>query len=151
MDLVFEILFEKYLKIKLNYDKFNPKIEIRLKFENEKEDKLLLNVNNVVVDSAYILKTEPHMKIQLNKEPNIILLFSGKRKSGKDYTCSKLVEYLNDNLNIFNIILITLSSPIKEEYAVKHELDYEKLLDSSDYKEKYRLEMIKFILILDKL
>ena len=115
---------------------------------------MLLNVNNVVVDTAYLLKNEPqtHLKYETvkepkNEEPNIILLFSGKRKSGKDYTCAKLVEYLNQQLNAFNIVLITLSSPIKQEYAIKHELDYEKLLDSSDYKEKYRLDMIKFVLI----
>jgi hypothetical protein len=156
LDFVFEILFEKYLKISLNYDKLNPKIEIRLKFDQEKDDKFLLNVNNVVIDNGYTLKTEPQMQLKYEsqnepklEEPNIIFLFSGKRKSGKDYTCSKLVEYLNNHMNIFNIILITLASPIKEEYAAKHGLDYEKLLDSSDYKEKYRSDMIKLILILN--
>ena len=37
--------------------------------------------------------------------------------------------------DFISIKVITLSSPLKKMYAVEHNLDYEKLLDSSDYKE----------------
>ena len=85
--------------------------------------------------------------METQKSPNVLYLFSGKRKSGKDFICQKLVECLNEQTNSFNISLITLSAPLKEIYAAEHNLDYEKLLDSSDYKEKYRLDMIKYVFI----
>jgi phosphomevalonate kinase len=77
--------------------------------------------------------------------PNLILIFSGKRKSGKDFICQKLRNHFQrDKFPNLKLTLITLSSPLKEIYAKEHNLDYERLLDSSDYKEKYRLEMIKY-------
>ena len=76
-------------------------------------------------------------------QPDLILLLSGKRKSGKDYVCQKLVQFLQDEPQAFALTLITLSSPLKEIYALEHGLDYQRLLDSSDYKEKFRLDMIK--------
>ena len=92
------------------------------------------------------------MEVEKSKiEPNLILLFSGKRKSGKDFICQKLVESLKVQSSSFTISLVTLSAPLKEIYAAEHNLDYEKLLDSSDYKEKYRLDMIKYVLNIQKL
>ncbi len=77
------------------------------------------------------------------KRPDLIIVLSGKRKSGKDYACQKLVNYLQANSLSFSYLLITLSAPLKETYATEHGLDYQRLLDSSDYKETYRLDMIK--------
>lgn len=79
----------------------------------------------------------------MNKQPNIILILSGKRKSGKDYVCQNIVAYLDKQGKRFNYNLITLSAPLKENYAAEHGLDFKRLLDSSDYKEKFRLDMIK--------
>jgi phosphomevalonate kinase len=77
------------------------------------------------------------------KRPDLILILSGKRKSGKDYVCQKLVDYLQANSSVFSSMLITLSAPLKETYATEHGLDYQRLLDPSEYKENYRLDMIK--------
>ncbi|XP_037563337.1 phosphomevalonate kinase [Dermacentor silvarum] len=38
--------------------------------------------------------------------------------------------------------ILRLSEPIKEAYAKEHNLDYNRLLDSSDYKELYRAKMV---------
>ena len=37
-----------------------------------------------------------------------------------------------------------LSGPLKAQYASDHGLDLEKLLGASEYKEKYRLDMIQW-------
>lgn len=78
------------------------------------------------------------------KEPELIIILSGKRKSGKDYVCQKIVEQLNRFPSRFACKLITLSSPLKESYALEHGLDYKRLLDSSSYKEQYRVDMIRY-------
>ena len=74
--------------------------------------------------------------------PNIILLFSGKRKSGKDYVCTKLFNKFNSR---HFVQLITISAPLKKLYSDANNIDFEKLLDSSDYKEKHRKDMIRFV------
>jgi phosphomevalonate kinase len=38
---------------------------------------------------------------------------------------------------------ISISAPLKEEYAKANNLDYERLLDSSSYKENFRAKMIE--------
>ncbi|XP_076064698.1 phosphomevalonate kinase isoform X2 [Oratosquilla oratoria] len=73
----------------------------------------------------------------------IILLFCGKRKSGKDYITDLLHERLQDKEDILNIV-VKLSGPIKSEFAKTHDLDYKQLLTASDYKEKYRIPMIEW-------
>ncbi|XP_068230756.1 phosphomevalonate kinase isoform X2 [Palaemon carinicauda] len=74
------------------------------------------------------------------ENPAVILLFSGKRKSGKDYITDLLQSRLDNNVSK----IIRLSGPIKQQFALNNNLDYEKLLTASDYKEKYRLEMISW-------
>merc|ERR1712018_203471 len=79
----------------------------------------------------------------MTSNPNLILLFCGKRKSGKDF----LTDWLQINLSEKRSddgksVIIRLSGPLKECYAENHGLDYSRLLDSSDYKEKYRKDMI---------
>jgi len=69
----------------------------------------------------------------------LVLLFSGKRKSGKDYITDLLKEKIGDEA-----IILRLSGPLKECYARDHGLDFEKMLSASDYKEKYRLDMINW-------
>lgn len=77
------------------------------------------------------------------QDPDLILVLSGKRKSGKDYVCKKILDFLGAHPERFSSLAITLSAPLKEAYAEEHALDYQRLLDSSDYKEAYRLDMIK--------
>uniref|UniRef100_A0A0P4W935 Phosphomevalonate kinase n=1 Tax=Scylla olivacea TaxID=85551 RepID=A0A0P4W935_SCYOL len=70
--------------------------------------------------------------------PVLVLLFSGKRKSGKDYITDQLQQRLDENKSK----IIRLSGPIKQQFADDNGLDYSQLLTASDYKEKYRSEMI---------
>ncbi|GAB1600685.1 phosphomevalonate kinase-like [Argonauta hians] len=72
--------------------------------------------------------------------PKLIFILSGKRKSGKDYVTNLMVQKLGEE----RCGILRLSSPIKFQYAKENKLLFEKLNDSSEYKEKYRLEMIKF-------
>ncbi|XP_018570025.1 phosphomevalonate kinase [Anoplophora glabripennis] len=71
--------------------------------------------------------------------PHIILMFSGKRKSGKDFICEKLKMILEEKCAI-----IRISAPLKCSYAETHNLDIKELMSDGPYKEKYRLDMIKW-------
>jgi len=71
--------------------------------------------------------------------PGLILLFSGKRKSGKDFVTDRLQEHIGPRS-----VILRLSGPLKECYAKEHGLDFEKMLSASDYKERYRLDMINW-------
>lgn len=73
------------------------------------------------------------------ENPKLVLVFSGKRKSGKDFVTDILKERIGDKS-----VIIRLSGPLKECYAKDNGLDYEKLLSASDYKEKYRLDMLRW-------
>ncbi|XP_046749071.1 phosphomevalonate kinase [Diprion similis] len=70
--------------------------------------------------------------------PRRILLFSGKRKSGKDYITDKLQQRLNDS----QCVTIKISGPIKTHWAESLNLDLKELLGDGEYKEKYRQQMI---------
>ncbi|XP_053330763.1 phosphomevalonate kinase isoform X1 [Spea bombifrons] len=72
--------------------------------------------------------------------PRLLLVFSGKRKSGKDH----VTALLRDRLGPDTCAVLRLSGPLKEQYAKEHGLDYERLLDASEYKEKYRADMIRW-------
>jgi phosphomevalonate kinase len=74
--------------------------------------------------------------------PTVIYLFSGKRKSGKDFLTERLHDLCSEN-NI-DAIILRLSGPLKKCYADDHNLDYEELLGTSEYKEKHRLKMIEW-------
>eukprot|EP00038_Savillea_parva_P003395 m.125270 g.125270 ORF g.125270 m.125270 type:complete len:277 (+) comp11162_c0_seq7:236-1066(+) len=69
--------------------------------------------------------------------PAVVLVFSGKRKSGKDFITALLHEKIGQEANIFR-----LSGPLKAQYAKDHNLDLEELLGASAYKEQYRQKMI---------
>ncbi|XP_063978234.1 phosphomevalonate kinase isoform X1 [Diachasmimorpha longicaudata] len=77
---------------------------------------------------------------RMSYSPEIILLFSGKRKSGKDYITDKLFETLGSDASV----IIKISGPIKSHWAKARNLDLNQLLSDGEYKEKYRLEMIKW-------
>ena len=63
----------------------------------------------------------------------LIIMMSGKRKSGKDFVASKLYKHFGDDVSI-----IRLSAPLKKAFATENNLDYENLLTSGMYKELYR-------------
>ncbi|XP_026749899.2 phosphomevalonate kinase [Galleria mellonella] len=71
--------------------------------------------------------------------PKVILLFSGKRKSGKDFLTDHLQELLKDRCEILKI-----SQPIKSHWARENNLNLNELLSDNEYKEQYRLDMIKW-------
>nr|XP_048311543.1 phosphomevalonate kinase isoform X1 [Myodes glareolus] len=74
----------------------------------------------------------------LGGAPRLVLLFSGKRKSGKDFVTEALQSRLGGNI----CAVLRLSGPLKEQYAREHGLDFQRLLDASTYKEAYRRDMI---------
>lgn len=75
-----------------------------------------------------------------SRKPKYILLFSGKRKCGKDFITDILHKRLGDDKSV----IIKVSGPIKTHWSKNLGLDLNKLLDSSEYKEQYRFEMIKW-------
>ncbi|XP_063592251.1 phosphomevalonate kinase-like [Penaeus indicus] len=74
------------------------------------------------------------------QNPKLVLLFSGKRKSGKDY----ITDLLQERLGNAEAKTVRLSGPIKQQFAANNGLDYSSLLSASEYKEKYRLQMIEW-------
>ncbi|KAK1329140.1 LOW QUALITY PROTEIN: hypothetical protein QTO34_011319 [Cnephaeus nilssonii] len=74
----------------------------------------------------------------LGGAPRLVLLFSGKRKSGKDF----VTEALQSRLGADVCAVLRLSGPLKEQYAQEHGLNFQRLLDASGYKEAYRRDMI---------
>ncbi|XP_025714730.1 phosphomevalonate kinase isoform X1 [Callorhinus ursinus] len=72
--------------------------------------------------------------------PRLVLLVSGKRKSGKDF----VAEALRSRLGADVCAVLRLSSPLKERYAQENGLDFQRLLDASVYKETYRRDMIRW-------
>eukprot|EP00053_Salpingoeca_punica_P018213 m.177797 g.177797 ORF g.177797 m.177797 type:complete len:210 (+) comp17385_c0_seq1:89-718(+) len=72
-------------------------------------------------------------------KPRIVLVFSGKRKSGKDYLTDLLKLRLGEVAAI-----VRLSEPLKSQYAKDHNLDLKELLSAGPYKEQHRLAMIKW-------
>ena len=70
----------------------------------------------------------------------VVIVLSGKRKSGKDYVAEKLQSLFGAE----HCELIRLSAPLKFQFAQERGLDYEKLLASHGYKEQYRDAMIRW-------
>lgn len=73
-------------------------------------------------------------------EPRLVLVFSGKRKSGKDHITSLLQERLGPRVSC----IIRLSGPLKKQFALDHSLDLDLLLGPGPYKELYRSQMIQW-------
>uniref|UniRef100_A0A8D8KLV0 Phosphomevalonate kinase n=1 Tax=Culex pipiens TaxID=7175 RepID=A0A8D8KLV0_CULPI len=72
--------------------------------------------------------------------PRIVLLFSGKRKCGKDYLTERLLQRLTPD----RAQIVRISEPIKRCWADKLGLDLGELLGDGPYKERYRREMIEW-------
>ncbi|KAL1241423.1 Phosphomevalonate kinase [Trichinella spiralis] len=77
--------------------------------------------------------------------PVAIVLVSGKRKSGKDFISLLLKEeIMRRSGGRVAVYLVHISNPLKQEYAKLKGLDYEQLSGSSNRKELYRKEMVKW-------
>jgi phosphomevalonate kinase len=78
----------------------------------------------------------------------LVILFSGKRKSGKDYATDRLLEALvqrqvaTGSVGRSTSEIGRLSAPLKRAFADEHGLDYQELLSDGPYKEKYRAAMV---------
>ncbi|KAK2579197.1 hypothetical protein KPH14_002717 [Odynerus spinipes] len=75
-----------------------------------------------------------------SRKPKYILLFSGKRKCGKDY----ITDILHTRIGDQESVIIKLSGPIKTHWSKTASLDLNKLLGNGEYKEHYRLEMARW-------
>ena len=95
-------------------------------------------------------------EINKNFSPNLILILSGKRKTGKDYVSARLDQFIDESLSprcsSFRHVhsqKIVLAAHLKRIYADRrshdHVVDYDQLLDSTDYKENHRLGLIAYI------
>ncbi|TKS82785.1 Phosphomevalonate kinase [Collichthys lucidus] len=73
-----------------------------------------------------------------SSEPALVLVFSGKRKSGKDYVTDLIQNRLGSDV----CCVLRLSGPLKQQYAQEHGLDLDELLGPGPYKEQYRADMI---------
>ncbi|XP_044064162.1 phosphomevalonate kinase [Siniperca chuatsi] len=73
-------------------------------------------------------------------EPKLVLVFSGKRKSGKDY----VTDLIHNRLGSDVCCVLRLSGPLKQQYAQEHGLDLDQLLGPGLYKEQYRADMIRW-------
>ncbi|XP_034181701.1 phosphomevalonate kinase [Osmia lignaria lignaria] len=73
-------------------------------------------------------------------KPRTILLFSGKRKCGKDYIANAVQERIGPD----NSVVIKLSGPIKLHWAKSLGLDLDRLMGDGKYKENYRFKMAKW-------
>ncbi len=117
-----------------------------LKFESDLDARKSLEIK---IQSDYTLDAKRHLLLDTSHvdflfpaaSPVVVLIMSGKRKSGKDYTCKKLAQLLVDK---FNVQTITIAAPMKQEYARINNLDYNRLLGSCGYKETFRLDMIRY-------
>lgn len=70
--------------------------------------------------------------------PRLVLVFSGKRKSGKDH----ITELLHQRLGPRVSCIVRLSAPLKQQFAQDHGLDLDLLLGPGPYKEQFRSQMI---------
>ena len=73
--------------------------------------------------------------------PRLVIVFSGKRKSGKDYICERLEELFEADYP-GEAEVGRLSAPLKKAFADENGLDFAELLTDGPYKEKYRGPMI---------
>lgn len=76
----------------------------------------------------------------VESDVKVIIVISGKRKSGKDYTADAIVKRLSEK----NCIVIRVASPIKKHFCQKYNMDYTEIMTASQYKEQRREEMIKW-------
>lgn len=75
--------------------------------------------------------------------PKLIIILSGKRKSGKDHISTLITNHIGPE-RIRHLAILRIAGPIKQEFAKSNKLDFKRLLDSSEYKENYRQAMVEW-------
>lgn len=86
-------------------------------------------------------------RLQLDDEDYIptnlrlVIILSGKRKSGKDHISTLITNYIGHG-RMHHLAILRIAGPIKREFAKNNKLDFTRLLDSSDYKENFRMAMV---------
>lgn len=73
----------------------------------------------------------------------LVIILSGKRKSGKDHISTLITNYVGHQ-RMRDLAILRIAQPIKEEFARTNKLDYTRLLDSSSYKENFRQSMVEW-------
>ncbi|XP_011500801.1 PREDICTED: probable phosphomevalonate kinase isoform X2 [Ceratosolen solmsi marchali] len=93
-----------------------------------------------MAETSLIEEQNKIKNLEFSKEVKKILIFSGKRKSGKDFITDELYKRLGGDKSV----IIKLSGPIKTHWAKSKNLNTTKLFSDGEYKEQYRLEMAKW-------
>lgn len=73
----------------------------------------------------------------------LVIVLSGKRKSGKDHISTLITNYIGYD-RMHDLAILRIAGPIKREFARNNKLDFTRLLDSSSYKENFRLAMVEW-------
>lgn len=73
----------------------------------------------------------------------LVIILSGKRKSGKDHISTLITNYIGYE-RMRHLAILRIAGPIKKEFARNNKLDFTRLLDSTDYKENFRLAMVEW-------
>lgn len=73
----------------------------------------------------------------------LVIILSGKRKSGKDHISILITNYIGYE-RMRHLAILRIAGPIKKEFARNNKLDFTRLLDSTDYKENFRLAMVEW-------
>lgn len=73
-----------------------------------------------------------------SRAKKLIIVISGKRKSGKDFITEKIIAKLGNE----NCFVMRVAGPIKKHFCELYGMDYQKMLTSANYKETIREEMI---------
>ncbi|XP_015782095.1 phosphomevalonate kinase-like [Tetranychus urticae] len=75
----------------------------------------------------------------MSGKPVLVVILSGKRKSGKDFVAELIEKRYRNGLAVIHI-----SKPIKQKYAELHGAAFDELMKASEYKEQFRLDMVKW-------
>lgn len=98
-------------------------------------------------DENYIRQNEMDQKSEdCDYNPTnlkLVIIISGKRKSGKDHISTCIANYISYN-RMKHLAVLRIAGPIKAEFARSNKLNFDRLLDSSDYKEDFRTAMVQW-------
>ncbi len=67
-----------------------------------------------------------------DKQSRPVHLFSGKRKSGKDFLAEKLHILPQQEVHLSSSVIIRLAELIKKTYDLAHGLNFEELMNSTE-------------------
>jgi len=142
--------FSRYFKIHFILDNYNPdknyittkEIAYVLKNESRFKDSVIFyrKISNTWIPLSY---EEVKDYVNYLKKRKKIILISGKRYYGKS-TLSKLINEELIKKDIKSSIMST-SRLLKEKFCKINKLNLEKFMNNRKYKERYRLELTRFV------